>query len=503
MTHLANDLTAVAARVKRRFPDHTLDNIFPVCLPVYELRIRVTVLAEDPLSTTARFILRLSNLGIKHPTEIGRLLGISDEYVAGSTAELLSAGLVVQRTDLGIEITEHGKTILIEGGISYRPRNRHSKIPYDPLIKRIIDMDIGRLLDRDVVRKNALFVPRTNPRRPQLGSIRIGEFKDYDRSYGQRNDKTEIIEVSDIKDVKLRYRDDIVMVKLHTPNSNKPTFVAYRAQQYLEEETAAIQRLADQGVDLVPDEYKIDKSISWMSSQSTSKEESTILSSIDELHSASVLAEYDTAEAKATQGTTQSDKERADLTARIEKLEREKDNLANQLADREDSLKELTSGQVRLIKTDEHRHLLLDAIAKASSELTLVSAWIDPYAFDDQVRHSLYAAIQRGVTVRIAWGLGTRRRGPDAERNKAKGDAALRKLRQLVRGRGNQLIIKRTETHEKFIICDDLFCAHGSFNWLSYRGERDEGYRRETSCYSERQEDINLWKQNAATLFDT
>ena len=29
------------------------------------------------------------------------------------------------------------------------------------------------------------------------------------------------------------------------------------------------------------------------------------------------------------------------------------------------------------------------------------------------------------------------------------------------------------ETHEEFIICDDIFCALGNFNWLSYRGERD------------------------------
>lgn len=65
----------------------------------------------------------------------------------------------------------------------------------------------------------------------------------------------------------------------------------------------------------------------------------------------------------------------------------------------------------------------------------------------------------------------------------------------------SNLIVKRTETHEKFIICDDQFCAWGSFNWLSYRGEVDRGYRRETSFYSERPDDVALWKANAAHLF--
>ena len=78
----------------------------------------------------------------------------------------------------------------------------------------------------------------------------------------------------------------------------------------------------------------------------------------------------------------------------------------------------------------------------------------------------------------------------------------LKGLRRRIPKRVKDLLLeRRVETHEKFIICDDAFCAWGSFNWLSYRGERDSGYRRETSYYSERHEDIELWKNNAAALF--
>ena len=62
-------------------------------------------------------------------------------------------------------------------------------------------------------------------------------------------------------------------------------------------------------------------------------------------------------------------------------------------------------------------------------------------------------------------------------------------------------MVKRIATHEKLIICDDQFCAWGSFNWLSYRGEHDADYRRETSYYSERPGDIALWKDRVAALF--
>ena len=520
-----NELTAVAARAKRQFPDHTLHTPpFRVCLPVYELRLKVIEMAEHDLSTVARFILRLSNLDTMQPEDFSRLLGLSERYVAGAASpdtarvkrrlglstgyvagaavELLNANLVIQRPDRRIQITDQGRQALRDGGRSLRPRNRHPKVAYDFLTKRIIHVDIDDLLDREFVRKHGLFIVPTKPRRPRLSNLRIDEVREYDRAYGRRHDKTEILEIADIKDQRLKYRYDTIIVKLDPPSGDRPAFAVYRAQQYLEDESAEIQRLTDRGADLVPEELKAVPSKPWAASISSSSEESSILDAIDELDREVAQADQDSAEAKADQVATQNDQERVVLAARIEELESEKANLAHRLHEREDELRTVTRGEVRLIRTEEHHDLLLQAIEKSSSELTLVSAWISPYAFDDEVCRLLAASIGRGVNVRIAWGLGANRRGPEAARNRAKGNNALSKLRRLIpRGLKGNLMDKITDTHEKFIICDDFFCAWGSFNWLSYRGDLDAGYRRETSYYSERQSDIDLWKANAATLF--
>ena len=504
MTTTDTVYAAVVARAHRRFPDHKVDVAFQVCLPVYEIRLRVVEMAEHELSTSARFVLQISNLGVVQPQEIGRLLGLTDRYVAQAAAELLNDGLVEQRPDLGIEINDRGREVLRTGGRSLRPRNRHPRVPYDFLTKRIIDTDTNRLLDGNIARKEGLFVVPAKPRKPRLSNLRIDEVREYDSLYSQRREPTQILEIADIKDMWLRYRDDVVLVKLDEPGSNKSTFAAYRAHQYLQEESTAIQRLADSGTDLVPDEFKSTGSAAQrIGSVSATREESTLISDINAIHGEVVGTDLAVAEVKATQGATQGAEERVVLAKRIDELEVEKRNLTSKLAEREDKLRTLTGGETRLIRTEEHRNLLLQAIDKASSELTLVSAWIDPYAFDDEICRRLAATIDRGVTVRIAWGLGiTRRRGPDGFRNKAKGDNALKALEKLVpRNLRGRLVVKLTETHEKFIICDDLFCAWGSFNWLSYRGERDAGYRRETSLYSERPSDIALWKENAASLF--
>ncbi len=496
------EYSAVASRAKRRFPDHTLEIAYAVCLPVYELRLKVTEMAEHDLSTAARFVLQLANIGIAQPAEIGRLLGLQDGYLSSAGAELLGQSLVVQRPDNGLEVTDSGKELLMAGGRSLRPRNRHPRVPFDPLTKSIADIDIDRLLDRNEVRKEGLFVVPAKPRRPRLSNLRISEVRAYDLRT-RRRQMTEILEIADIKDVRLRYRNDIILVKLDAPGSDRPTFAAYRAQQYLEEETAAIQRLADGGADLLPDELKTDHSSPRVGSGSVSNEESSVLAAIRDLHGVVAEKEQAVADARAAEGTTQSSHERAALARQIKELQTEREDLIDKLAERQEELDRLTKGEIRLIRTEEHREVLLDAIARASSELTLVSAWMNPRAFDSEVCRTLAAAIDRGVTVRIAWGLGAKgRRGASAPRNRVQGENALAGLVKLIpHGHRRRLVRKLAETHEKFIICDDQFCAWGSFNWLSYRGERDSGYRRETSLYSERPDDIAIWKDNADSLF--
>lgn len=493
---------AVVSRAKRRFPDHKVDVAYSVCLPVYELRLRVTEMAEHALSTAARFVLQLANIGVTQPSEIGRVLGLQNSFVTSAAAELLGENLVVQGPDLGIEITDDGREVLQSGGRSLRPRNRHPRVPYDPLTKSVADVDTDRLLDRNAVRKEGLFVVPAKPRRPRLSHLRMAEVREYDRRT-RRASMAEIIEVADIKDVRLRYRNDVILVKLHAPGSGQSTFAAYRAQQYLEELTAAIQRLADGGADLVPHDVKADQSSPRVISGSLSNEESSAVAAIHDLHGKVAEKEQAVADTRAAEGTTQSAVERAELASRVEGLEVELESVRGKLAERERELERITRGEIRLIHTEEHRQVLLDAISMSSSELTLVSAWMNPRAFDEEVCRLVADAIERGVTVRIAWGMGTKGRGgAEAPRNRVQGENALDGLRQLrPRGLQQRLVTKLIETHEKFIICDDQFCAWGSFNWLSYRGDRDSGYRRETSMYSERADDIAAWRVNAASLF--
>lgn len=504
MSKSRNDLVSVTSRAKRRFPDYTLDNVYPVCVPIYELRLLVTTLSEDSLSTPARFVLRLVDAGVGHPDEISRNLGLSEAFVAESASELLGDELAVQGIDNSLNLTDAGKQCLRDGGSTLRPRKLSLRVPFDPLTKRVLDMSTDILLDRDVVRKNGMFVIPVNPRPPRLNSIRTEEVRDSVRNDTRFQGSREILEVVEIKDHKLRYLSDVVLVKMDNHQSQTSTFAMYRALQFLEEESIEVQRLADLGRDMVPEESKAaPSSAPWTSSTTVSGEELELLATIEELDRTVDEKDWEAAEARETRSTTQDARERNELESYIKQLEQERNSLQEELAESEEKHSTLTQGKTRLIKTEEHRHLLLEAIRKSESELTLVSAWINTDALDDEIRRAIADAIVRGTKVRIAWGMGVRgKRRSDSARNKAQGDRALAELRKLIPRRlRERLDVRLMETHEKFIICDELFCVSGSFNWLSYRGQRDGAYRREVSFYSERESDVALWRMHADALF--
>jgi len=506
MISTTQDLQVVESRAKRQFPDYESEIIFPVCWPVYELRLTATVMESSHLSTAARFVLRSVDLGISKPSEIGRILGLSDKYVAGAAAELLSThtGLVQQGPDLALKLTDQGKNALADSIKLFRPRRFSLKVPFDPLLKIVPELDVEDLLDRDLVRSAGLFVIPGTTRKPRLNQIRIDEVKEASASDPRIKDPSEVLEVTDIKAAKLRFRADFVIAKLVDRQAGRVRFAVYRALQYQEDESDAIQRLADRGLDIVPDELQSDQASPWKMSTLTTQEEERLLTEIDDLDLAVREIEKQSESADIEYGTTQHAEERAQLESRISDLESEKKSVEVELAKREVALAELTGSNNRLIFTDQHRPLLIQAISTSTRTLVLVSAWVRPDAFDAEICKLLAEAIQRGVTVQIAWGLGAnnRGRGSEAQRNREIGELALENLRKLISREGRErLVVKRTDTHEKFIICDDTFCAWGSFNWLSYRGERGDGFRRETSYYSERPEDIQLWVANTASIF--
>lgn len=505
MQQPTNDLAVAMARAKRRFPGSAVDAAYPMGWPVYTVRLALTVLAEQEIATVARYLLQLAALGAAEPSEFSRLLGLSDKFLAGAAAELLSKELVVQRPDRQLEITEPGRKALADGGRSWSPQREYLTVPFDPITRRILDIGSGVLLYPDNAGKIGLFLLPQSGDKPRLTELPLADIQNYAR-YEEGLQPEQIVEVAEIRhrETRLRYRSDLTVVKLTTSAGGQPTFAVFHGREYLEAETVALQRLAEIGVNLTPDEYTLDN-VRWSPSSGVNSEETRLLEAVREDDQAVRAVEQSIVEAEVARQDTADNQEKQKLARQMEELEAERNDLARRLAAREEQLSAQTGGAVRILKTGEHRPLLLRAIDTAAVEITIVSAFINEESFDREIRRKLFQALKRGVRVRIAWGLGATGRGREADRKRTRGQAALTPLTESAKKANlpHLLTVKLTETHQKFILCDDKFVAQGSFNWLSNRGEAAARYNaeQEASEYSERPDAVARWKEQAAALF--
>jgi hypothetical protein len=86
----------------------------------------------------------------------------------------------------------------------------------------------------------------------------------------------------------------------------------------------------------------------------------------------------------------------------------------------------------------------------------------------------LEAALARGVSVHIGWGISQdEREGPDAH------PRALARLETLAKSYSNLVLRRLGDTHAKVLICDRRYVIVGSFNWLSFRGDPKRTFRDE------------------------
>ena len=410
-----------ASRARRRFPDYQLDAVYPACWPTYRIRLTASIMKWGSLSTVANYVLQLVDNGVCELGELEKLLCLPERYIVGATVELLRERLIEQGPDLQLVPTDVGKNALVNGGKVERLQTHPMEVPFDPLTRRVPHIGVGELLKQDAVQNEGLFVVQYAGPKPGPGDLHLKEIVSY-RDGGASKDRIEgnVIGVSDIvnRNVRLQYRKDITIVKMSRPDTGEPVFLAYGGHQYLGEETDCLQQLAARGVNLIPGEVGRGTS-PWNDAPTVSAKEGALLKEIDELDRRVTEARQDATliERGVPAGGHPQQNEPAPRTA----SPAGKHLAAEQLAKHESKLNKTTNGAIRLIKTEEHHNLLLSAIEQASEELTLVSAWIDPRAFDGTVRKKLAAALKRDVAVRIAWGLGVNGNRIESERNRKKG----------------------------------------------------------------------------------
>ena len=497
--------------VIREFPDYEIETRYEALLALYHLRVVAKVLQHHELSVMARFVLRAIALQVATVEEIAQLLGLDPRDLSSAGAELLQADLVIQgppnaEFERAFSLTELGKRRVQDKAELQLlvPRRRTLHLYFDPLTEELSAVEPD-LVSIDRVRKEGRFVIQPPQSRPSLGHIDLDGVRRAISSDRRQDFDFDVVALQSMREPELAYAEGSQVFVLKRRSDGSKRIAVFRGNQYLALQSAAIETLHQNGIRVIPTEAEVpEESVDdvWQSVRSTVAEyadpHTTVELVKNERLREHVQRQLERQEVVYSQTQDDAEREEAErtlkeLTAQLAGLEDQRSELARQLA-------EVSRFRAEFLATEEHRPWLMRALREAEEEVLIISPWINAHTVDNELSTLIYDALKRDVRICVGHGISGRYKSEEDERKERNARYVIDRLRGFTRGRERLLNFYRVDaTHQKIVICDRKFAITGSFNWLSYRGDKDDGYRRETSVVLR---DPQAVEHLAQTVFD-
>lgn len=368
--------------VRREFPDYEPERQFKASLPLDHLRITTHILERHALPIMSQYFLRALALEVNTVREIAHLLGLDEGDLAAYGADLLKSGLIEQGTitedgQRRLSLTAEGQKFVAEGAKVSVLKKRTFHFHYNrlsrvvaPLEKDVIPIDVFR-------REDAAYVLPTPGYSPTLNDVPIQSVREAVSLDTRQRDEFEVVALLDMQPPYVEYLRGIDVYVLRHHETNERRFAAFKSGRYLQSESAAIQRLHDEGEQIVPDDADsltpepIDLRGVLNPTVASAAEE--IIERDRKLHD--ITHNIDTKE--AIRSTTQSARERQDLEDEIRRL---KDELTQIQANRTmlvAQIQQLVDNAPDFLSTEEHRPLLKRALTEARHQVIIISPWMN------------------------------------------------------------------------------------------------------------------------------
>ena len=470
----------VARRFARR-PGFELVSYRQVALPVFRLSLRVLLLETKRVPPISEFIMKAIDAGLGDQVDIAGLLGLEQEIVNAGIVSLIANDDVLNAADaLGNQmliLSPKGRHTLRELQTTI-PSETTIHITVDGLTRAIVKEDQYYLKPKEL-HQNELIEIAPHPRhKPTIDELNVDELRSYLKTVkvsrpalnavnqGKFQTPT-LIAVLGIERAERFFWDDVVAL-IYRGKHNAEIQIGFATNEQLSpaHEQAFRQSKQGENLGLEQEEFAFGQVL---------RPEVVALAEEQRLESTDSLA---------------TDVER--VKAEIEQLT-QKLNLTNSLSERKSleqqfQLKEEMKQQleaslqdipVRNLQVDDHPDYLKDALEKSNERIMIISPWITASVVDRQFIDQLRKALARGATIYIGYGIG----GKDEKPQTSRDTEALKLLNKLAEAEKRFHLVRLGDTHAKILLSDQRYVITGSFNWLSFKGERKLRFRDERSVY--------------------
>lgn len=174
-----------------------------------------------------------------------------------------------------------------------------------------------------------------------------------------------------------------------------------------------------------------------------------------------------------------------------------------------DTLSEITGKYEEYhLQNKEIRDSFIKAFSEAKHELNIASPWMNNYVVNGYLINMMEDLLKKGGVIKIIYGIEENssimnlKKGNNANNKNINSDRIAEKLRERFKGYGDRFKIKKVNSHNKLLICDEQYYMETSFNLLSFSGEYDKNSkdtRDEGATYST---NIEVIKDLRSRYFD-
>ncbi|MBQ2901690.1 MAG: hypothetical protein IJE49_07565 [Agathobacter sp.] len=470
-------------------PNSTLVKYYEAGIPQWHMETILTMLKPKKLSVLQEFILKFIASGINDVSDICKFLGVNTSAVNNAVAILQKNSLItVDIFYSKLKLTDKGEDALKEAA-TIVPEDIEYALYVDGLVGNIYlkDPNKRKLYNAKELRSFEIKSINTTIEKPTLDTLVYEEVKRainfFKKNHAYEQDKLEgdLQEVSRVAKTYVEYKKVYVLVFMNN-KSEDIEFQVYEGTTRNDDYSIALQRQHNNNTRVLDFDSKdetgeeLDNSLISVlpqeiieSAKSFSYKDSTLEREISNL----------TMQLDAIKDNSDDDDEQKEsATERIRFLEKKIDEMKSE-----------RKGADRILSTYDHRPLLLDALENAQNTVVIVSPWIKSGGLNNEILGRIERTLQRKTQVIIGYGISEKE---DSDKWILQ---RLADIQKNVYGK-NLHLVKLSNTHEKVLIKDNEYMVITSFNWLSFKGDPNKGFRQETGYYTESKEAIRQMKAN-------
>lgn len=465
MTHTFSTDSLLALRYQSTRPGLELVTIIDAAIPV--AMVTADVLAQDrkPLPLLEEFVLRLVSAGVTTEDTITGFLGVSERMVTQTIADHFGHDNLTYGPAVG-DVPPEQRPLRLTSRGALTARDLASITPKDLSLPLVFDQLLGRVkpYDRNMIITRAqaedshlLLLPASRSAPVQAGDVTASEINALLRDRGD-------------------VRREVLLVK--------------RVSQ------AKARRVMPAKVLVYADADRSDIQLAVVVDDDLSQAHELAL--IDQGGAAALGIQVSPAAERPTLDDPNLERARVPLA---EVTRQREDAAAVRLGtaapgtyNQSQAQPPSQHGEVRAVSVFEHPDLLDEALTQAANRILLISPWVRRTVVTTDFIGKLESRLKRSVHVHIAHGYDEDDSGSDAD--------SIRKLRNLANRYPERFSFTRVKsTHAKILIFDDVWIST-SFNWLSFRGDRDRTYRMEEGTLVRNQQIVDQQYERYVALID-